>query len=88
MLTPAWSESPFTHGDLTYPVFRRGSGPGVIVIHEIPGITPPVARFAESVVDAGFTVLLPCLFGEVGRPKTGGYALSSGGAAWGRSGCA
>lgn len=76
MLTPAWSESIFTHGGLTHPVYRRGTGPGVVVIHEIPGITPPVARFADSVVEAGFTVLLPHLFGEVGRPKTGGYTVA------------
>jgi dienelactone hydrolase len=31
-------------------------GPGVVVVHEIPGITPKVAQFANDVVDAGFTV--------------------------------
>ena len=56
-------------------VYRRGTGPGVIVMHEIPGITPPVAAFARRVADAGFTVFLPRLFGDVGRPMTTGYAL-------------
>ena len=38
---------------MTHPTYRKGTGPGVIVIHEIPGITPDVIAFAEEVVDAG-----------------------------------
>lgn len=53
-----------------YPVYRAGSGPGVIVVHEVPGITPPVADFARRLVDRGFTVLMPSLFGTVGKPAT------------------
>ncbi len=48
---------------LTFPTYRKGSGPGVIVIHEIPGLTAKVIGFAEEVVAAGFTVVLPHLFG-------------------------
>lgn len=51
-------------------VYRRGSGPGVVVITEVPGITPQVADFARHVVAAGFTVALPDLFGEAGRPMS------------------
>ncbi|MEM8605978.1 MAG: dienelactone hydrolase family protein [Myxococcota bacterium] len=58
----------------TKPVWRSGSGPGVVIIHEIPGITPTVARFARIVRDRGFTVVLPELFGVVDKPKSGGYA--------------
>jgi dienelactone hydrolase len=49
----------------------------VIVIHEIPGITPPVLRFADEVVDAGFTVVLPHLFGTLNEDGTlvGGVTL-------------
>lgn len=49
-------------------VYQRGSGPGVVVIHEVPGITPEVARFARRVADAGFSVYLPSLFGSPGKP--------------------
>ncbi|MFT5682564.1 MAG: dienelactone hydrolase [Myxococcota bacterium] len=49
-------------------VYRRGSGPAVIIIHEIPGLTPEVIRFGRIVADHGFTALLPHLFGEPGRP--------------------
>src|SRR5512145_141464 len=49
-------------------VFVAGSGPAVIVMTEMPGITPHVARFARFVRDAGFTVFMPDLFGDAGRP--------------------
>ncbi|MFZ5438736.1 MAG: dienelactone hydrolase family protein [Myxococcota bacterium] len=47
-------------------VFVAGSGPAVIVMAEMPGISPHVARFARWVRDAGFTVYLPSLFGRDG----------------------
>jgi dienelactone hydrolase len=74
---PGWSVGPFTHDGLTRPVYTRGSGPCVVVIHEIPGITPKVLRFAEEVVDAGFSVAMPSLLGEPGAPLTGPYAVRS-----------
>jgi dienelactone hydrolase len=49
----------------------------VIVISEMPGITPHVARFARTVRDAGFTVWMPSLFGDPGRPLSTGYTLKS-----------
>jgi len=58
-------------------VFVAGAGPGVIIIHEIPGITPEVARFARWVRDAGFTVYLPSLFGKPGKPNSKGYTNAS-----------
>ncbi len=72
-----YEESEFTHDDITRTVYRRGSGPGVIVMHEIPGIHPTVIRFANWVVDAGFTVVMPELLGTAGRPVTTGYGLTS-----------
>lgn len=54
---------------LTFPTYRKGHGPGVVVIHEIPGLTPDVVAFAEEVVVAGFTVVLPQLFGSPGTPR-------------------
>jgi dienelactone hydrolase len=44
-------------------VFLRGEGPGVVIMSEVPGITPAVARFATRVADAGFRVYMPQLFG-------------------------
>jgi dienelactone hydrolase len=51
-------------------VWVMGSGPAVIVMTEMPGISPHVARFARWVRDAGFTVYMPHLFGRDGAvPK-------------------
>ncbi len=61
-----WTRSSHTAGGVTHPTYRKGVGPGVVIIHEIPGITPEVLRFAEDVVDRGFTVVLPHLFGRPG----------------------
>jgi dienelactone hydrolase len=47
-------------------VHVTGSGPAVIVMAEMPGISPHVARFARWVRDAGFTVYMPSLFGRDG----------------------
>ncbi|MDP9465267.1 MAG: dienelactone hydrolase family protein [Actinomycetota bacterium] len=72
-----WGHSEFTADGRTLAVFRRGSGPGVIVIHEIPGITPLVAAFANDVVEAGFTALMPSLVGSPGRALSGPYGAKS-----------
>jgi dienelactone hydrolase len=47
-------------------VYVAGRGPGVIVMSEMPGISPHVARFTRWVREAGFTVYLPSLFGRDG----------------------
>ena len=57
------------------PVYRKGQGPAVIVIHEMPNLHPLVIRFADRVAAAGMTVYLPSLFGEDGRTPTKAYAI-------------
>jgi dienelactone hydrolase len=57
----------FTHDGSTRDVFRKGTGPAVVVIAEMPGITPKVLEFADRVVAAGFSVVLPHLFGRPGK---------------------
>lgn len=47
-------------------VYVAGAGPAVIVMTEMPGISPAVARFARWVRDAGLTVYMPSLFGRDG----------------------
>ncbi|WP_226017089.1 dienelactone hydrolase family protein [Novosphingobium sp. FKTRR1] len=66
----------FTDGPWTRKVWRKGSGPAVIVMHEIPNLHPMVLRFANRVADAGMTVFCPSLFGEDGRNPSPGYAAS------------
>jgi dienelactone hydrolase len=67
-LLDGWARGQHTADGTTHPTYRKGTGPGVIVIHEIPGITPEVIGFAEEVVAAGFTVVMPHLFGEPEAP--------------------
>ena len=72
-----FTESTFTYDSLDRRVFRAGSGPAVIVIHEVPGITPLVAAFARQVVDRGFSVRMPSLFGTPGKAMSTGYVIRS-----------
>jgi dienelactone hydrolase len=53
-------------------VYAAGHGPAVIVMAEMPGISPHVARFARWVRDAGFTVYMPSLFGRDGAVPDAG----------------
>ncbi|WP_102146040.1 dienelactone hydrolase family protein [Mycobacterium hubeiense] len=57
----------FTHAGKTRTVFRLGAGPAVIVIAEMPGITPRVLEFARRLPELGCTAVLPHLFGDPGR---------------------
>ena len=80
-----YERSSFTHDGKERTVFRLGTGPAVVVIAEMPGITPKVADFGRTVAAAGFTAVLPHLFGTPGRDGLVGvspwkaipYALSS-----------
>jgi dienelactone hydrolase len=67
----------FSAGGTTHDIYRLGTGPAVIVMSEIPGITPKVAAFARRVSDLGCTVVMPHLFGTPGRPPTAVYAMQS-----------
>jgi dienelactone hydrolase len=74
-LLAGWSSAPFTAAGVTHEVFTRGTGPGVVLLPEIPGMTPQVMGLANHLIDAGFTVAVPSLFGEPGRAFSAGYAL-------------
>lgn len=67
----------FSASGFTHDVYRRGQGPAVVIVHEIPGLHPLVIRFADRVAEAGMTVYLPSLFGEPERPVTSGYLMKS-----------
>ncbi len=58
-------------------IYRAGTGPAVLVIAEMPGITPGVADFARRVVASGCTAIMPHLFGDDGRPASAGYLFKS-----------
>lgn len=75
----------FSHDGKTRTIFRIGTGPAVIVMTEMPGISPKVADFARKVADQGLTAVVPHLFGTPGKDGGAdkvtaaglGYMLSS-----------
>ena len=91
-LLETWTRGEHTYDGTSHPTYRKGQGPAVVVIHEIPGITPDVIAFADEVAAAGFTVVLPHLFGRneeplnplsvvtIGALRDFGYAVSLGAA--------
>lgn len=68
---------PMTFLGKTKDVYITGDGPAVIVMSEMPGIYSLVADFARRVRANGFTVYMPHMFGDVGRPPTPLYGVRS-----------
>ena len=77
VILDGWEKSRFVAAGFERDVYRRGTGPGVVIIHEIPGITPKVIEFANELVTAGFTVVMPSLVGEPGRDVSNAYVMQS-----------
>jgi dienelactone hydrolase len=75
MQIPGFDQQSLVFNAETRTVYRTGSGPAVIVMSEMPGITPQVAKFAMTVAASGFTVFMPQLFGQPLKPPTRGYAI-------------
>jgi dienelactone hydrolase len=69
-LLDSWTRGEHTADGVTHPTYRKGTGPGVVLIHEMPGLTPSVIGFGEEVVAAGFTVVMPSLFGTPEAPMS------------------
>jgi dienelactone hydrolase len=65
-LLDRYEKTTFTHDGKTRDVYRRGTGPAVIVMTEMPGISPKVLEFADRVVGLGCTAVLPQMFGTPG----------------------
>ncbi|HWE54102.1 MAG TPA: dienelactone hydrolase family protein [Acidimicrobiales bacterium] len=72
-----FEKEPFSSGGITHDIYRKGSGPAVIVCSEVPGITPHVADFARKVADRGLTAVMPHLFGTPGKEMNPLYAMDT-----------
>jgi dienelactone hydrolase len=72
-----YEREPFTAEGKQRDLYRTGSGPAVIVMSEIPGITPLVAEFGRKVSAIGCTAVLPHMFGTPGKPPSAAYAAES-----------
>ena len=58
-------------------VLVAGRGPAVVLMPEMPGISPDLLRLARWIRDAGFTVYVPSLFGRDGAyPTAEGYEVA------------
>jgi dienelactone hydrolase len=71
-----WTGSPFTGAGITHDLYQKGEGPGVVLIPELPGIHPMVLGLGNHLVDNGFTVAIPSLFGVPGKAVSIPYAVS------------
>lgn len=60
---------------ITHDVYSKGAGPVVVIIQELPGIGPETLKLADNFVDQGFTVVLPHLFGPLGKINIRGNTL-------------
>ncbi len=63
--------------DTTREVYCLGTGPAVIVMHEIPDLHPGVVEFGRIVAGAGFRVYMPSLIGTPFVSMTVGASLAS-----------
>ncbi|WP_055587891.1 dienelactone hydrolase family protein [Streptacidiphilus griseoplanus] len=70
-----WRSTAFSFAGLTHDCFEKGEGPGVVLVPEIPGVTPEVLGLGEHLVSEGFTVVIPSLFGSPGRRDTTAHTL-------------
>jgi dienelactone hydrolase len=59
-------------GEFSFPIFRKGAGPGIILMHELPGLTAETVDFAEFLAANGFHVVMPLLFGSPLQDSTFG----------------
>lgn len=74
---PGYTLDSFTALGVTRDLYRTGAGPAVIVLAEMPGITPKVAEFGQRVAEIGCSVAIPQLFGTPGvAPSTGAFLKS------------
>lgn len=67
-LLDSWASGSHIFEGVSHPTYRKGTGTGVVVVHELPGLTPDVIGFGEEVVARGHTVVMPSLFGTPEAP--------------------
>ncbi|SBS78544.1 Dienelactone hydrolase [uncultured Mycobacterium sp.] len=72
-----WIAEPFSAAGFTHDVYRKGEGPGVVLIPEMPGVHPGVLGLGNYLVDNGFTVAIPSLYGTPGAAAMSPGAMVS-----------
>ena len=64
VVTPS---GPFVIG---HQVFHAGSGPALLLMHELPGLAQPCVDFAGRLIEQGFQVFMPHLIGPLMNEAT------------------
>ncbi len=58
--------------EATHDVYEKGDGPVVVIIQELPGIGQETLRLANAFLKKGFKVVMPHLFGPLGKTSMAG----------------
>ncbi len=66
----SFDNEPFPHDGISHTLYTKGKGPGVVLIHELPGLTKECVHLANRIVDAGYRVYMPLLFGKPEKKAT------------------
>ena len=77
-MNPAFETFAFEHAGQERTVYQlpHPGAPGVLLLQELPGLTPHTLDLAQRLHDDGFTVYLPHLFGRMGEaPSIAGNLL-------------
>lgn len=65
-----FQQTDFCDDTFSHPVYTIGHGPGVVLMHELPGMVPSCVDLARDIAREGFRVYMPLLFGQADRPHT------------------
>jgi dienelactone hydrolase len=63
---PEFEPGSYTFNGVSRAVYKSGTGPAIIVIHEVPAIYDDVCDFARRLNNEGYTTYLPSLLGTPG----------------------
>ncbi len=64
-LIAGWEEpTPFDHDGISRWLYKGGSGPGVVLLHELPGMSVECRELGDRLIADGYAVYMPLLFGK------------------------
>lgn len=61
--------------EVSHDIYSLGEGPPVVLIQELPGIGKETLRLADKLIAAGFSVVLPHLFGPLEKTSMVGNLI-------------
>ncbi len=61
--------------EITHNVYTRGQGKLCVIIQELPGIGQETLSLADRFIDNGYRVVLPHLFGPIGKTSIAGNLM-------------